>query len=244
MSEDEPVDPRLGTDYVESFSGTGETGDATLVGVVHDHPASLHRVRTTVEKASPRVLCLELPSLAIPLYEAYADDDREPPVFGGEMSAAIQAASTDDVAGIDGPSAGFLRYLATALYRERASAGTVVTTVRSLLSVTRTAVECRIAGSIAERTSLRIEVDPPTDHDVSSSDTPERQSEDERQQVRVANSVLRAFETTPSSRCRSESRERYMAERIAAARERGDVVAVVGIGHLDPLSQRIERNDA
>ena len=93
----------------------------------------------------------------MPLYETYAAGDESPPAFGGELSAAIQAAETDDVVGIDGPSPGFVRELGNWLVRERA-----------------------------------------------------------------------------------ESRGRHMADRLATARARGDVVAVVGAGHFDPLCDHFE----
>jgi hypothetical protein len=39
--------------------------------------------------------------MSVPLFEQYAETDRTPPVFGGEMSAAIQAAAPDTTVGID-----------------------------------------------------------------------------------------------------------------------------------------------
>jgi len=93
--------------------------------VLHDHPASTYRVRTLIGRVDPAVLALELPPLALPLYDQYATDERTPPTLGGEMSAAIQAADADRVAGIDGPTPGFLRRVASGLHRADASAETV-----------------------------------------------------------------------------------------------------------------------
>ncbi len=103
-------DPRLDPNYVRTVS-SGSDAPVTLVGVVHDHPASVARVRSTVETTEHATLALELPPLALPLFEEYADDARTPPAFGGEMSAAIQASDARAV-GIDGPSRRFLRTLA------------------------------------------------------------------------------------------------------------------------------------
>lgn len=227
-------DPRLETPYVETFDGTGEDGTVTLVGVVHDHPASVYRVRTVVDAAAPDVLAVELPPLAVPLYETYADSEESPPVFGGELSAAIQAAETGDVVGIDGPSPGFVRELGRWLVRERASRTTVSRSLRSLLSITGTALTCRVAATLGRHTPLRVAVGSATSHGTTREDPPAEQAADERRQIRTAVSVMDAFET-PSSRSRSESRERHMADRLATVRTRGDVVAVVGAGHFDPL---------
>jgi uncharacterized iron-regulated protein len=54
-------DPRIHDDYVEVLHGDagadcsaddarteGRSGDVILVGVVHDHPASVHRVRSLI----------------------------------------------------------------------------------------------------------------------------------------------------------------------------------------------------
>jgi hypothetical protein len=57
-------DPRLNEDFWRVVSGDG--GDVILVGVVHDHPSSCHRVRTLAEEFDPDVVGLELPPLAIP----------------------------------------------------------------------------------------------------------------------------------------------------------------------------------
>lgn len=232
-------DPRLETRYVETFEGTSGDGTVTLVGVVHDHPASIYRVRRTAEAVAPDVLAVELPPLAVPLYETYAADEESPPAFGGELSAAIQAAETDDVVGIDGPSPGFVRELGNWLVRERASRRTVARSLRSLASITKTAVTCRVAAAVARHSSLRVAVGSGTSHETSPEDPPAEQAADERRQIRTAASVMDAFET-PSSRSRAESRERHMADRLANVRTRGDVVAVVGAGHFDPLCDHLE----
>jgi len=246
-------DPRLKSRYVETIANGEEagtdgmsnetdevsSGNVTLVGVVHDHPASVFRVRQTVAAVSPDVLALELPPLAIPLYEQYAADDPTPPRFGGEFSAAIQAAQTDTVVGVDGPSTGFIRRLAIRLASERANAGTITDSVRSLLSVTRNAVSCRVAATLTAVSPFIAAVGSSTAYETSQHDPAHEQAADERRQIRTATAVLDAFETSPSSRYRSETREAHMAERIESLGERGDVVAVVGAGHFDPLCERL-----
>jgi hypothetical protein len=68
MTDDAPADPRLESAYLTTLDG----GAVTLVGVVHDHPASVARVRAVVARRRPDVVALELPPLAVGLYEAHA----------------------------------------------------------------------------------------------------------------------------------------------------------------------------
>ena len=239
MSVPDSTDPRMTDDFVHR-SSAGDGGDVTLVGVVHDHAASTYRVQSVVEATDPDVVALELPRRAVSLFEQYADDDRTPPVFGGEMSAAIQAASTDRVVGVDGPTRSFLGLLARNLYRERASPSTLRRVARGVLSVTRHALLCQVAGGVAARTSLRVEVDSPVSHDARRSDDPRVQADDERSQVRRARAVMDAFEPSRAARFRDATREEYMADRLSTLRREGDVVAVVGIDHLEPLAERLD----
>lgn len=234
------ADPRLSGEHLRRH--TTADGTVTLVGVVHDHPASVYRVGEVVSATQPAVLALEVPPLAVPLYEQYAADERTPPAFGGEMSAAVQAASTDNVVGIDGPTAEFLLRLARTLVAERASASTVGRVGRGVLAVARTAVVCRLAATLAARTSLRVEVDSPVPYEGVPNDDPARQAADEAEHVERTHSVLNALSPPRAIRFRDETREAHMAERLRALRERGDVVAVVGHGHLDPLARRLAEN--
>lgn len=238
-----------GHERAATDGGVGDVrtaGSVTLVGVVHDHPASKHRVRSVLEAVDPDALALELPPIAVPLFEQYADVERSPPTFGGEMSTAIQtvarnsgSASADRVVGIDGPTPGFVTRLFRTLRREEASLSTIRGVLDGLRSVTKHAVVCRAAATIARRTSLRIEVDSPVDHDADWHDDPERQAADEQAQVDRAEAVLDAFEPSRASRFRDATREAHMADRLAELRGDGDVVAVVGIDHLDGVASKL-----
>lgn len=229
------TDPRLNEAYLRTVPGDGELGRVDVVGAVHDHPASQYRAATVVADADPEVLALELPPLAVPLFEQYATDDRSPPPSGGEMSAAIQAAGTDRVVGIDGPTAGFARRLARTLYREDASLSSIRSSARAFASVSRHAAVCRLVAGVVARTSLAIEVDPATAYETDPTDDPAEQAADERDHVRRAQFVLQAFGSSQSGELRDAAREAHMADRLAALRTEGDVVAVVGIDHLDPI---------
>ncbi|SEW25163.1 hypothetical protein SAMN04487945_2511 [Halobacterium jilantaiense] len=227
-------DPRTRGRHVRQLPGSGGTGDVVLAGVVHDHPASAHRVRTVVEATDPDVLALELPPLAVPLFERYADDGGVS-ASGEEMSVGVRAVDAADVVGIDGPSLGFLARLARTLRRSDPSLSTVRTVLRAVLSVSAHAVACRAAALLGAPTAAGLAVDAPVEHDVDSEDAPERQADDEQRQIRQARAVLGAFGKADPVRVRDETRERHMADRLAALRERGDVVAVVGVDHLDGL---------
>jgi pheromone shutdown protein TraB len=207
-----------------------------LVGVVHDHPASAHRVRTVVGDVDPEVLALELPPLSVPLFEAYADGD-VPSAVGGEMSAAIRAASTDRVVGIDGPTPRFSLSLVRTLYRADADAPTVRRTLSGVASATGHAVACRLAAGVTAHTGLSVVVDAPVAHDCRPGDDPHEQAADERTQVRRARAATRAFEPARATRVRDATREEHMARRISALD--GRVVAVLGIDHLDAVADRL-----
>lgn len=236
-----PTDgPETGDRYVEAFVGTGDSGTVTLAGVVHDHPASVSRVRRVVRAAEPDVLALELPPLAVPLYEAHATEGETPPALGGEFSAAVQAATTDDIVGIDGPSQRFIRMYLGRLASERVPLTTVGRSLRSLLSASGTAIACRIAAWFTRRTPLRVGVGSPTPHETSWVDPPGERDADESREIQSAITVRETLEPPPSVRYCSGTRERYMADRLSTVRERGEVVAIVGAGHFSPLSEELD----
>lgn len=233
-------DPRITGEYMRQVSS--KDGLLTLVGVVHDHPASTYRVRQVVTELNPEVLALELPPISIPLFEQYASTDRCPPVFGGEMSAAIQAADTDTTVGIDRPTGGFFQRLARNLLRERPSLQTVRNVISASVRITKHAITCRAAAAIGARTSIRLEVDSPFTHDIDWTDAPDDQARDERKQVRRSRSFMNAFQTASraqASRLEDVAREEEMAARLLQLREEGNIVAVVGIDHLDSIAERL-----
>ncbi len=244
---DDDRDPRMTGKYVRRVpKKNGIGGMLTLVGVVHDHPASTYRVRRTTESLDTDILALEIPPIAIPLFEQYARSDQSPPAFGGEMSAAIQAAGTDTTVGIDRPTWGFFRKLVWNLLRKRPPLATIRSVLSNVASVTKHAVVCRLAATVAARTPVRLEVDFPVAHDTDWRDTPEEQALDEREQVRQSRAFMNAFQTANSvraSRFEDETREEYMADRLFELRENGDTVAVVGIDHLDSLTERLNRRE-
>jgi len=236
-------DPRVTGEYVRQLSGAH--GTLTLVGVVHDHPASIYRVQHVIERVDPEILAVELPPISLPLFEQYAATDRTPPRFGGEMSAAIQAAAPGTAVGIDRPTGGFFRRLARTVLRERPSLNTVRNVVDNVIETTDHALRCRAAAAIGAYTTIRLDVDAPTPHDIDRTATAAEQARDERTQVRRSRSFMNAFRTASrsrASRLEDDAREAAMATRLAALRGDSDdaIVAVVGIDHLDSLVGRFD----
>ena len=234
-------DPRVTGEYIRQVSD--DHGTVTLVGVVHNHPASTHRVRHVISSVDPEILALELPPISLPLFEQYAAADRTPPVFGGEMSAAIQAADRAAVEGIDRPTGGFFGRLGRTLLWERPSLETVRNVVSNAAATTKHALLCRAAAAVGARTSIRLEVDSPIPHDIAGTDAPDDQARDEREQINRSRSFMNAFRTasrSQASRLEDDAREAVMAGRLSELRGDGDVVAVVGIDHLDPLIDRLD----
>ena len=230
-------DPRLSGEHVRTVSGS--SGTVTLVGVVHDHPASTFRVQSIVADQNPDILALELPPVALPLFEQYARDDRTPPVFGGEMSAAIQAASGARVVGIDGPTAGFTGRLVRTLYRNGSSLETTRRVIEGMLSATKQALVCRAASHLASVTGVRLEVDSPLTYETGWDDDPERQAVDERMHLDRARSVLDVFEPPRAMHIRDTAREAHMADKLDDLQKDGGVVAVVGRDHLDQITAQL-----
>ena len=243
MSAELPVDasddPRIHTDHVRHLPGDGDARAVTLVGVVHDHPASRYRVHELVAALDPTVLAVEVAPIAVPLFEGYAADERDLPAFGGEVSAAIAAAEDARVVGIDGVDAEFLETLARELLDDRPDPATLSRVGASVLGVVRSAVTCRLGATVAAATDLRLEVDDPVTHETTLADPPERQADDERSQLNRSLTLLRCADPPEPVRIRDDVRDECMASRLADLRTEGEVVAVVGRGHLDPLSERL-----
>jgi hypothetical protein len=233
-------DPRTTGDYVRHLPGSGDDGDVTVAGVVHEHPASTYRVRSLVDSTDPDVVALELPPIAVPLYERYATDTQTPPASGGEMSAAIQTADSSTVVGIDGPTPAFLWRLLGDVYRSDVDLSTVRTLLGGLTSVTKHAIVCRVAASLGDSTVSRFAVESSADHDCDWSDPAHEQAADERTQIRRAQSVKNVFGESGAVRLRDAAREAHMADRLSSLRQDGTVVAVVGVDHLDSLTDLLD----
>jgi pheromone shutdown protein TraB len=233
-------DPRTPGDYVRRLPGRRDDGDVIVAGVVHDHPASTYRVRSVIDSTDPDIVALELPPIAVPLFERYAAGEQTPPASGGEISAAIQAAAPSAVVGIDGPTAAFLWRLVGDIYRSEVGLSTVRTLLSGVISVIVHAIACRLAATFNGSAAFRSAVDSVADYDCDWSETPHQQAADERAHIRRAESVQNIFGESGAVRLRDAAREAHMADRIRSLRREGTVVAIVGVGHLDPLTELLD----
>lgn len=228
-------DPRVTSQFCRSVGRPDD--DIVLLGVVHDHPASVGRVRAVLERTEPDILALELPSAAVALYRAYARDEQTPPRFGGEMSAAIDATSNAEITGIDAPNWPFFRRLVARLVADRVSPSTARRVVSSLGGATRDALTCRVAATLTDVTSMTVARDDPIEYSCRHDDEPETQAAHERAHVAGVQALLGGTDGATSSSLdyRDETREQCMIEKLRERGDRGAVVAVVGVDHLDAL---------
>jgi pheromone shutdown protein TraB len=234
------ADPRLDDTYVRCLPGAAEHGPVLLVGVVHDHPASVARVVAAVEAFAPDTLALELPPLAVPLFRQYAADGHDPPRLGGEMSAAIRA-SDAPVLGVDAPTPTYLVTLLETLRRERPPLPVVGRLLKDLGSMAAHALATRVASLVASRTPVLLRVYDPIEHDASLLDPAEQQAADERAFLAQRAALFGAIHPPEATRLIDDAREEAIARLLDRARTDGSVVAVVGMEHLDPLAAVLQR---
>lgn len=237
-------DPRITAQFCRYLSGPSPL---VLVGVVHDHPASIARVKGVLEAVNPDTVALELPPAAVPLYRTYAREPADQLQFGGEMTAAIRTATTDtdgseshtesEIVGIDGPNWSIVRRLCSRVLADRVAPSTARRLLSSLSGATRTAVTCRVAATLSNATSMTVSHDDPIEYDCSPSDQPSVQATHERRHVAGVRLFLQQGDDSTATAYRDEAREACMVEHLESLSEDGSVVAVVGIDHLDPLEQ-------
>lgn len=237
LPPDTPDDPRVDQTHVRTVPT--DTAPIILIGVVHDHPSSAHRVRTIVEAVDPSTVALELPALAVPLYEAFARAEPDE-TRGGEMRAAIEVTDDARIVGIDAPSRRFCRAL-LATYRESdASASELRRVLTGLARVTRRGLHCRLAAPIVRWTPFDVNVDRPTKHGCTPADEPSVQAADERRQIARSVALLGALDGGTATALRDQARERAMAAALEGYCGAGAVVAVVGRDHLDPVAELLD----
>ncbi|MFB6142827.1 MAG: hypothetical protein ABEJ30_05735 [Halorientalis sp.] len=235
------ADPRLNEAFVRCLPGTGDRGTVLVAGVVHDHPASVYRVAHLLRTVSPDYLALELPPLALPLFDLYARDRQMPPHLGGEMSVAIQAADRATTVGINGPTGRYLRLLADRLRADRPSRSVLRRVLRDVVGGAAHALACRLAAALGAVTPVRLRVYARVEHETSWLDPPSVQADDEAAHFSQHQTFLRAITVPESTRLVDEARETVMVEKLRDLRARGDVVAVVGMDHLEAVATELER---
>lgn len=230
-------DPRVSDEYVRIVD-SDRHAPVVVVGVVHDHPASIHRVDSLVDALDPAVLGLELPQVVTPLFEQYARHEPHRNA-GGEMSAAIRAADDDThVVGLDMPDLRSLLRLGRTLWHERVSTRTARSVVDDVWRLSRHALAGRLIATGLPMTVVGTEVDRRQEYEVSHDDPPAVQADHEHSHVRRSRALMESFEVPSATRLIDDTRERHIGERLATLRtdpaaSTGPIVAVVGYNHLD-----------
>lgn len=228
-------DPRISEEYIRLIERTDTP--VVLVGVVHDHPASIYRVEAVIEEVSPATVGIELPSLLVPVFEQHVDEGAD---IGGEMTAAITAAESASVVGIDVPGPGFIRALCAELLKEPADTGAIVRTLRETWRLTSNAVLARLAHEGVPGLPTVSDLEFGHEYDLPERPSPERQAEHEAKHVRRSTTLLRTFEPPAATRLVDQIRERHMARRLRELAVDGPLVGVVGHGHLDEIQAVLE----
>lgn len=236
-------DPRLDSGYISCVPGGTGFGSILLIGVVHDHPASVFRVHAVLEELTPDVLALELPPLAVSLFRLYSKDSFMPPRLGGEMSMAIKAAESARVVGIDSPNRTFLRQLAGWVADGRIPRTLFRDLGRDLISSTAHAMACQFGAAIGSITRLRLRLYSHIEYDCSIFDSPTVQADHEASHLAKQQALIRSIEVPQARQLIDELRDESMATQLIDLSLEGDVIAVVGVEHLDPLLERLHRVD-
>ncbi|MGM0370896.1 MAG: hypothetical protein ACQEQJ_00130 [Halobacteriota archaeon] len=233
-------DPRVSESNVRHVDGG--PSPVVLVGVVHDHPASVHRAVAVVDAVAPGTVAVELPDLLIPVIEDAAAEDSigAEEGLGGEMAAAI-AATDGALTGIDVPGRGTGRSLFAELRNERPSVATVLGAVGDVSRITAHALIGRLAGLGVPGTPAVEDLEQRHEYDLPADVTPRTQAEHEQAHVRRSTTLLRSFDPPAATAFLDAVRERYMVGRLQSLRRNGSVVAVVGHGHLDEIEAMLKK---
>lgn len=227
--------------HVRRIPATDTDHPVTLVGVVHHHPASSHRVKWLVSAAAPDILALELPSRAVALARVRAQEPQSPPSDGSEMSAAIQAAGDASVVGIDAPSLGYCARLLSYCRRECVSLPVARDVVLDTAQSAFRALQWRVAASVESRLGLTVDTGRTDGHGVDNDQPVEALLQNESRHISVTRTFQNAVTQPVSVDIVDTVREQTMAARLRRLRGEGDVVAVVGLGHLDAVTDRLEQ---
>ena len=234
-------DPRVDPDQLRVFDGPGGA-PLLVVGCVHDHPASVYRVDALVRSLLPDVVAVELPGLALPLFERVGRDSDGDRPNGGEMSAAL-AAGADVGArrvGIDTLGARFARSLVGQLRRESPSPETLRRVFGAVSNVSTHALSCRLSAALGRYGTATPVTKRAYDHEVDHGASPATQADDEQRQLTRSLSVLRALEQPVANDVVDTAREETMVANLASLRSEGSVVAVVGFDHLSPITELLD----
>lgn len=234
-----PDDPRIDERFVRRYPAGDRREAAIVVGVAHDHPASVYRVGAVGDAFSPDVLALELPGPSVPLYRLFASGLGFPRQ-GGEMSAAVRAAPDAVAVGIDVPSVASARTLLAGVREASLSLDELGTLAGDVATIGGHSARQLLAAVHLRATTMPVADDAAMVHEVTAADSPAEQARDEATIAAAGATLFSALEKPAPARVLDEARERAMATRIQAHRREGTVLAVVGIDHLDGIEAGLD----
>lgn len=225
-------DPRVHSKTIRRIEG--DSSPVILVGVVHDHPASVSRVTSVVDAVDPETIAVEVPSPMVPVY---ANDRHR---AGGEVAAAITADPSIPVEGIDIPHTGAIRSFIEEFQTRPVDPRTALRTLRSAARMT-----AHVGAASLSRLGLPGapsvgQLERGHEYEISHDASPARQADHERAHIRRSTALLDSLEPPPETAFLDAVRERYMADRLASLRQAGPVVCVVGFSHLAGIEERLE----
>lgn len=229
-------DPRVNEKYVHHIDVTDP--EIVLVGVVHDHPASIHRVEAIIDVLEPGTVAVELPDLLVSSFAAAVETGDG---VGGEMATAIRAADTTPVVGIDVPSRGTASSLATVLSAHRPGFTTTLRTLRSIGKMFGHAALGRLAHLGVPGLPAIRDLEHKQVYDIPDAAPAGVQAEHEATHLGRGTTLLRAFEPPPATRLMDAVREQHMADRLGTINGEDPVVAVVGYSHLDGIAAVLQK---
>jgi hypothetical protein len=235
-------DPRVSEQFLSIVPGEEQTHETIIVGTVHDHPASAYRTRTVVSHVDPDFVAIEIPPVAVPLFEKTAESDHPPlPVGGSEMSAALAGNTGGNAVGLDSFGTSFFGHFLSEAYRT--DTVSPADTWRALGAVRRVQKEAVLCRASAKTGRLRGWIENALvsfEYDVTADDPPLDQARDEQEHVSKNRSLLEAVDRPASEELLDSARERNMSAQLSSLRRAGTVVAVVGFDHHEPITKRLD----
>lgn len=153
------------------------------------------------------------------------------------MSTAMQAAGEVHAVGIDAPNRVYLRLLVAQLATRPLTGGVIPSVLTDLLRSSAQAVACRVGALVGSITPLRLRVYSPIAYDATLLDSPSEQVTHEAELLSQQRAFVDAIQIPQSNQVIDRAREESLVARLRDLRMDGDVIAVVGLEHIDAIEE-------